>query len=105
MNLIIYCTLSEPPSEVSCFRDVTMYSKVFCFEDVLMLCANGTRSIYWNWLKKNGAHDFVNGLLCEGESESGALIHPQKGDIVVDRITTTNLNYILTKLKLISDRS
>jgi hypothetical protein len=67
-----------------------------------MLCENGTRSLYWNWLKKNGAHDFINGLLCEDEYESGVLIHPEKGNIVIDRITCVNLNYILTKLKLIS---
>ena len=103
MNLIIDSTLSEPPSEMSCFRDVTMYSKVFRFENVLLSCKMGTRSMYWNWLKNNGAHDFISYVLHEGELESGALIHPKKGDIVIDRINALNLNYIITRLKQISD--
>jgi len=103
MNLIIDSTLSEPPREISCFRDVTMYSKVFHFENVLLSCKMGTRSMYWNWLKNNGAHDFISYVLHEGELESGALIHPEKGDIVVDRINAFNLNYIITRLKKISN--
>lgn len=103
MNLIIDCTLSEPPSEISSFRDVTMYSKIFHFEDVLLSCKTGTRSIYWQWLKNNGAHDYIAHVLNEEENERGILMHPNRGDIVVDRITAFNLNYIINQLKLISN--
>jgi hypothetical protein len=103
MNLIIDCTLSEPPSEVTCFRDVTMYSKIFHFEDVLLSCKKGTRSIYWEWLKNNGAHDYITYVLNEEENETGILMHPNKGDIVIDRITAFNLHYVISKLKLISN--
>ena len=50
MNLIIGAHLSEPPSEIYCFRDVTLYAKTYIFEDVLIKCPKGTRSIYWNGL-------------------------------------------------------
>ena len=62
MNLIIEAPLCEPPSEVSCFRDVTLYGKTFIFEDILVKCDYGTRSIYWRWLKRHGAHDFISQL-------------------------------------------
>lgn len=103
MNLIIDCTLSEPPSEISSFRDVTMYSQIFHFEYVLLSCKIGTRSIYWDWLKKNGAHDYIAYILNENENEKGILMHPKKGNIIVDRINSFNLNYIINQLKVISN--
>jgi len=99
MNLIIEAPLSEPPSEISCFRDITLYGKTFVFEDVLLLCKKGTRSIYWNWLKQNGAHDFISYLLTEEEHEFGYLIHTQQGDITLDRINYYTINMILSKIK------
>ena len=69
MNLIINSLFSEPPSEISCFRDVTLYGKTFIFDDVLIKCAKGTRSFYWKWLKNHGAHDFVSCLILEHEEE------------------------------------
>ena len=56
MPLKIQSCLTESPSEISCFRDVTLYAKTYCFEDVLLECEPGTRSAYWAWLKRHGAH-------------------------------------------------
>ena len=103
MNLIIDCTLSEPPSEISCFRDVTLFSKVYCFDDVLLSCPTGTRSIYWNWLKSNGAHDYITYLINYKEVEPGILMHPDKGNIRVQKITSFNLNDIISVLKTFRD--
>ena len=102
MNLIIEAPLSEPPSEISCFRDVTLYGKTFIFDDVLLVCKKGTRSIYWNWLKQHGAHDFISYLLTDKEKESGFLIHTKKGDLTLDRINYYTTNIVLTKIKNIS---
>jgi hypothetical protein len=99
MNLIIDCSLSEPPSEISCFRDITLFSKVYCFEDVLLSCPKGTRSSYWSWLKKNGAHDYITYLLTYSDNEDGISMHPEYGDIVVKRINSFNLNEVIRFLK------
>jgi hypothetical protein len=101
MNLIIESSLCAPPSEVSCFRDVTLYGKIFIFEDILVQCNEGTRSIYWRWLKKHGAHDFISQLLKETEREHGFRISPQKGNLNIDRITCNNLNFIISSLSAI----
>jgi len=95
MNLIIECTLTEPPSEMSCFRDVTLYGKTFIFEDIFVVCKKGTRSIYWNWLKRHGAHDFISYLLKEDEPVDGFLLHTKKGNLVTDRIDYFNLNNVI----------
>jgi hypothetical protein len=99
MNLIIDSHLCEPPSEVACFRDVTLYGKIFIFEDVLLRCRTGTRSLYWNWLKAHGAHDFVSALILDHEVESGFKISPSRGNMSIDRINAFNLNLIISRIR------
>jgi hypothetical protein len=99
MNLIIEASFCEPPSEVACFRDVTLYGSVFIFEDVLVKCQKGTRSIYWKWLKDHGAHDFISQLLKEDEQEPGFKIATQRGNLTLDRITCNNISSVIGTLQ------
>ncbi len=101
MILIIESCLSEPPSEISCFRDVTLYAKTFLFEDVLLECKEGTRSIYWEWLKRHGAHDYISQLVKEEECEMGFTIKTQQANLVTDRINCNNLNEIVYRLNIL----
>lgn len=95
MKLIIESALSEPPSEISCFRDVTLYGKVFIFDDILLRCKRGTRSIYWDWLKRHGAHDFISYLIRDDEEEEGYTISQERGNLKVERICVNNLDFII----------
>lgn len=95
MKLIIDSVFTEPPSEISCFRDVTLYGKTFIFEDVLLKCRKGTRTFYWNWLKSHGAHDFISYLLTDEEKEYGFIISETEGNVNVDRICVNNLDFII----------
>ena len=104
MNLIIGAHLSEPPSEIYCFRDVTLYAKTYIFEDILIKCPKGTRSIYWNWLKKYGAHDYVSQLLKYSEIEPGILISSKKANLNIDKIDSFNLNFVISFLHSFSQR-
>lgn len=100
MKLIIESCLSEPPSVVSCFRDVTLFASTYVFEDILVECEPGTRTIYWNWLKSNGAHDFISYLITSAEKEPGYSIKTTPGsNIRTDRISYDNLSYIISKLR------
>jgi hypothetical protein len=99
MNLIIEASLCEPPSEVSCFRDVTLYGKIYIFEDILVQCPQGTRSIYWKWLKKHGAHDFISQMLKPSEKESGFNIATKKGNININKIACENISFIISSIK------
>ena len=98
MNLIIAAPLCEPPTEISCFRDVTLYAKTFIFDDILINCTKGTRSLYWNWLKNHGAHDFISDLIGEHEKEHGFTISPKGGNLTIDRINAFNLNFVVSCL-------
>lgn len=99
-KLKIESFLSEPPSEISCFRDVTLFAKTFVFEDVLIVCPPGTRSVYWEWLKNHGAHDFISYLIRSDEQESGlSMGSTKRDDIVTDRIIHHNLNEIICSLQ------
>tara|TARA_B000000475_G_C15975831_1_gene438896 strand:+ start:951 stop:1265 length:315 start_codon:yes stop_codon:yes gene_type:complete len=100
MKLIIDSSLSEPPSHITCFRDVTLYAKTFIFEDILLECQAGTRTMYWNWLKTNGAHDFISYLIKPEEKEYGFSIKTKpKANIVVDRISYHNLEFIIKQIQ------
>lgn len=88
--------LSEPPSEISCFRDVTLYGKTFIFEDILVQCEMGSRSLYWKWLKDHGAHDFISQLLREDEKEHGFLIGKKKSNLNINRINAFNLGFVIS---------
>ena len=101
MILIIESCLSEPPSEISCFRDVTLYAKTFLFEDILLECKEGTRSIYWEWLKRHGAHDYISQLVKEEEREIGFTIKTQQANLVTDKINCNNLNEIVYRLNML----
>ncbi len=74
MVLIYDCTLTEPPSSVHCFRDVSLYSKIFLNCDNIVKCPKGTKTAYWKWLKKHGAHDYVDGLILRSEKQRGITI-------------------------------
>lgn len=98
--------MTEPPSEITCFRDVTLFAKTWVFEDILLECPKGTRKLYWDWLKSRGAHDFVSDLILEGEeSECYAIKSTAPASIVVDRINVNNLQYIISRLSSLRDHS
>ena len=99
MNLIIESCLSEPPSEISCFRDITLYARTYVFDDILLECPSGTRTMYWEWLKAYGAHDFISYLIRNTDQEQGYTIKTANdANITVDRIDVGNLNDIILRL-------
>jgi hypothetical protein len=96
-TIIIDSILSEPPSEIYCFRDLTLYSKVYCFEDVLIQCPVGTRTFYWNWLKRYGAHDFISQLITNNEKELGFSVgRGNRYNLSIDRLCSQNLNQVIS---------
>lgn len=100
MNLIIESCLSEPPSEIYCFRDITLYASTYVFDDVLLECPSGTRTMYWEWLKSYGAHDFISYLIRNTDQEEGYTIKTANdANITVDRIDVGNLNDIILRLQ------
>ena len=63
MPIIIEAALSEPPSCVTCFRDVTLYASCLINRNVLLECSPDSQDIYWRWLKRHGAFDFIEDII------------------------------------------
>lgn len=98
MVIIYDSVLTEPPSSVHCFRDVTLYAQIFLEGDNIIRCKKGTRSLYWEWIKNYGAHDFVQGLILEEEYQEGISVGPKKR-IGVKYINEFNYGDLINKLK------
>ena len=101
MNLIIDAGLTEPPSEVAVFRDITLYSTVFLNHDILLECVSDMKDMYWYWLKHRGAFDYVEDFIERG-MEHGITIRPRNSSISVKYLKSENLNNVISRLRLIS---
>jgi hypothetical protein len=96
VHIIINAQLVTPPSSISCFRTLTMVANVFCHHEVILETDFG-KDVYYRFLKKFGAMDFVEDILLTGE-ETGLRfdIEPRFAPShVVDRINHDNLNMCL----------
>lgn len=94
MKLIIDADLTNPPSEISVFRDITLYSKVYLNFDVLLECESQYTDIYYYWLKNRGAFDYVDDFV-ELEQEQGITIRSTNGTITLNYIRAEELNNII----------
>jgi len=97
MVIIYDCALTEPPSSIHCFRDVTLYAEIFLEHDNLLKCPKGTRGAYWNWIKKYGTHDFVKGILKYGEKQSGMTVG-QDEFIKISFLNELNYQQLIARL-------
>lgn len=98
MNLVIDGNLTYPPSEISCFRDVTLYSTIWGDFSVLVEMERQYRDQVWYHLKSHGAYDYVEAIITP-DKEPGYRIGDRPGcNITVDKITCENVSHIITCL-------
>lgn len=98
MVIIYDCELTEPPSSIHCFRDVTLYSKIFLDCENLIRCPRGTKTLYWEWIKAYGAHDFIDQLILKNERQEGLTVG-KNDDIKYDAINEMNYINLIAILK------
>ena len=98
-NLIVDADLTEPPSETSVFRGVTLYAKTFLDHDVLVECEREVVDLYWYWLKRRGAFDFVDDFIDIGV-EFGIRLNTRGGSIVVKKLSVESLNFVIGRLTM-----
>ena len=99
MPIVIDAALTEPPSSVTCFRDLTLYAKCLIERNVIVECEKEMQDIYWRWLKRYGAFDFVEDLV-PPFSLSGFSVRSAGGNITIPLIDEINLNFIRSRLPL-----
>lgn len=100
MIILIEGVLSEPPSSVYCFRDLTLYADIFLGADVIVECEKEHKDIYWEWLKRRCAMDFVQDILSFGEEKGLKIRSLDLGgaSILVDKIDEISLARIISRL-------
>tara|TARA_B100001093_G_scaffold317410_1_gene302806 strand:+ start:17562 stop:17876 length:315 start_codon:yes stop_codon:yes gene_type:complete len=98
VNLIIDADLTNPPSEISVFRDITLYSKVFLNMDILLECDSEDKDIYYYWLKNRGAFDYVDDFI-NCEQERGLTIRSSRATITIKYLRVEELNKVIYLLK------
>ena len=99
MNLVIDGNLAYPPSEVTCVRDVTLYSTIWGEFCVLIEIEKQYRDGLWKYLKSYGAYDYVEAIVAPGR-ESGFLISDEpKSNYKVNKITCETLPGIIQTLQ------
>ncbi len=95
MNIIFEGYLSEPPSSISCFRDVTLYASCFLEADVLLECEKDLKDEYYRWLKIHGAYDFIKQIVSVQEKEKGFRVGHKNASLKVDFINAGNISMLL----------
>jgi hypothetical protein len=98
VNLIIDADLTNPPSEISVFRDITLYSKVFLNLDVLLECESEHTDIYYYWLKNRGAFDYIDDFV-NSDQEHGITIRSSNATITLKYLRVEELNKVIYLLK------
>lgn len=98
-NLIINGDLINPPTSVTCFRELTLIANKAVHLRVIIECLE--KDFYWRYLKNFGAMDFVDDILNIGEEEGFRIDtehHFSPTIFVTDRIDYFNLKSILNSL-------
>jgi hypothetical protein len=101
MLIIVDADLTAPPSKVTCFRDITLYSSVFLNKEVVIECEDHHKDTYWYWLKNNYAWDYVEDII-KPFSEYGISIRSKKANITIPRIDYNSLSYVIGRLSAYS---
>ena len=97
MLLLIDAELSAPPSEVTLFRDITLFSACFLKKKVVLECKHSEQDYYYKWLKRNGSWDFVEDIVSP-KTEYGLSVRPSRGNITIPRISYNNFSFIIARL-------
>lgn len=95
--VIIESTLTAPPSEVCLFRDITLFSRIFLQENVVLECEKEEIDFYYKWLKDKAAWDYVEDFI-KPNTETGFSIRKKNANICVEKIIYENFNLIIQAL-------
>lgn len=101
MLLLIDAALTEPPSDTTLFRDITLYATVFRGRDVVLETSPEMKDFYYKWLKAHGAFDFVQDILDYGKEEGFTIrckYSNLKSDIGIRSLGYHNFNRIIRSL-------
>lgn len=97
--MIIRGDLVNPPTSLSCFRDLTFYAHEYCHYNVIL--EGDPKDIYYHFLKRCGVMDYIDDILRPGEEvglrvDNDYVYSPTA--CVVENINAYNLKYVLSSI-------
>jgi hypothetical protein len=98
MRLIVRASVTNPPTNILSFRELTHFAKHKLYMDVLIETHNV--DLYYKWLKPRGAMDYIDDILPVG-IENGLRLEPKPEyapSIIVDRITPENQKQLSSRI-------
>lgn len=101
MFLLIDSELTEPPSRVALFRDITLYATIFKGMDIILEADPAMTDYYYKWLKSHGAFDFVQDILDYGKEKGLTIRHKYSsrvGNVRVRSIGYHNFQRIINSI-------
>ena len=102
--LIINGNLVFPPSEVSCFRDITLYTHIYTDFPVLVQIEPQHVDTCYKYLIRTGSFDYVQDIITPSQETGVLLSDDAPCDIKVYKIWAGNLSTIVNRIRLISNR-
>lgn len=99
-SLLINGDLINPPSSISCVRDITFIAHEYLDLDVIIECI-AEKDFYHRYLKNFGAMDYVDELTLFGEEEGMRIdndFHYDPTIYVTDVIDAKNVQLILRSI-------
>ena len=96
--LLVDGHLVFPPTEVSVFRDITLYANVFKSYDVLIQTEPSHVDTCYKYLKSCGAVDYVRDFVTPGETHGTYISDTHPCNILARKIWAGNLNRILQSI-------
>ena len=100
MLILIDAELCAPPSEVTLFRDITLFSTFFLEKKVLIECTQNEKDFYYKWLRDKSSWDYVYDII-EPKTEVGISIRTKKANITIPRINYSNFSIVMNRLNKI----
>lgn len=102
--IIINATLSNPPSSLFYFRELTSFCKYNVTADVIIETEKIFKDIYFYFLRDRGLLDFVQEIVNQEEQLSGIRLDIKNRQlpittISVDRINENNFQFLCKKIK------
>lgn len=88
-----------PPSEVSCFRDITLYAHVFVETPVLVQVEPEHVDTCYHYMKHTGSFDYVQDIVLPDQERGVMLSNTPPHDIRARRIWAGNLNRLVAEIQ------
>lgn len=96
--IIIKNHLIFPPSEISVFRDITLYTKIYTSRCLIIESHPQHVDMCYNYLKSYGAFDYVDDIVHPGQETGVVVSDTSPCTIKVRKLWTGNLSRVLNQL-------